>query len=158
MAATASSLDNLRRVFVAGLRDIVGVRPYRSTPIRVRALRSIARCSMARRSSSDRMATADFVALRTNRGAAQAALVAFDLQFENEDWRKLALEVRRAQLGSLVSRIEGLTFSESIDVDDAMVFAHACKLGLKGSSQSVWAASTRAGRCRNWLKVKNAAF
>jgi bifunctional non-homologous end joining protein LigD len=45
----------------------------------------------------------DFTALRTNRGAAEASLVAYDLlQFQGEDWRKLALEVRRAQLESRI--------------------------------------------------------
>jgi len=39
----------------------------------------------------------DFAALRTTRGVAQASFVAFDLlQFDGEDWRKLALEIRRA--------------------------------------------------------------
>jgi bifunctional non-homologous end joining protein LigD len=41
----------------------------------------------------------DFAALRTNRGADAAQLVAFDLLLINgEDRRKLPLEVRRAQL------------------------------------------------------------
>jgi ATP-dependent DNA ligase len=40
----------------------------------------------------------DFTALRSNRDAAEASFVAYDLlQFLGEDWRKLALEVRRAQ-------------------------------------------------------------
>jgi ATP-dependent DNA ligase len=41
----------------------------------------------------------DFAALRSNHGAAEASFVAYDLmQFQGEDWRKLALEVRPAQL------------------------------------------------------------
>jgi bifunctional non-homologous end joining protein LigD len=74
----------------------------------------------------------DFTALRTNRGAAQASFVAYDLlQFQGEDWRRLALEVRRAQLDSLVAGIDGLTFSEAIEGDGAIVFDHACRLGLE---------------------------
>jgi bifunctional non-homologous end joining protein LigD len=75
----------------------------------------------------------DFAALRTNRGAAQASFVAYDLlQFQGEDWRSMPLEVRRAQLESIVSGIDGIKFSQAIEGDGAVVFAHACKLGLEG--------------------------
>ena len=101
----------------------------------------------------------DFAALRTNRGAAQASLVAYDLlQFEGEDWRKLALEVRRVQLESIVSGIDGLTFSEAIEGDGAIVFDHARKLGLEGIVSKRLGGVYSSGRCRNWLKFKNPAF
>jgi bifunctional non-homologous end joining protein LigD len=101
----------------------------------------------------------DFTALRTNRGAAQASFVAYDLlQFQGEDWRKLALEVRRAQLESLVADIDGIKFSEAIEGDGAVVFAHACKLGLEGIVSKRLGGAYASGRCRNWLKVKNPAF
>ena len=101
----------------------------------------------------------DFTALRTNRGAAQASFVAYDLlQFEGEDWRRLALEVRRAQLESLVAGIDGLTFSEAIEGDGAIVFDHACRLGLEGIVSKRLGGLYASGRCRNWLKVKNPAF
>jgi bifunctional non-homologous end joining protein LigD len=101
----------------------------------------------------------DFTALRTNRGAAEASLVAYDLlQFQGEDWRKLALEVRRAQLESIVSGIDGLTFSEAIEGDGALVFDHACRLGLEGIVSKRLGGLYASGRCRNWLKVKNPAF
>jgi ATP-dependent DNA ligase len=87
----------------------------------------------------------DFAALRTTLGAAQASFVAFDLlQFTSEDWRKPPLEVLRAQLGSLVAGIDRLAFSEALNADGAIVFAHARELGLEGMSRSVWAACTRA--------------
>jgi bifunctional non-homologous end joining protein LigD len=101
----------------------------------------------------------DFTALRTNRGAAQASLVAYDLLlFQGEDWRKLALEVRRAQLESLVAGIDGLTFSGAIEGDGAIVFDHACKLGLEGIVSKRLGGLYASGRCRNWLKVKHPAF
>ena len=101
----------------------------------------------------------DFTALRTTRGAAQASFVAFDLlRFEGEDWRKLPLEVRRAQLGSLVAGIDGLTFSEALDADGAIVFAHACELGLEGIVSKRLGGVYSSGRCRNWVKVRNPAF
>jgi ATP-dependent DNA ligase len=35
-------------------------------------------------------------------------------------------------LESIVSGIDGLTFSEAIEGDGAIVFDHACRLGLEG--------------------------
>jgi bifunctional non-homologous end joining protein LigD len=101
----------------------------------------------------------DFVALRTNRGAERAIFVAFDLlQMEREDWRKLALEVRRAQLESLVAGIDAIMFNEAIDAEGALVFAHACKLGLEGIVSKRLGGVYSSGRCRNWVKVKNPEF
>jgi bifunctional non-homologous end joining protein LigD len=101
----------------------------------------------------------DFAALRTNRGAGQASLVAYDLlQFQGEDLRKLPLEIRRAQLESLVAGVDAITFSEAIYADGATVFAHACKLGLEGIVSKRLGGAYASGRCRNWLKVKNPEF
>jgi bifunctional non-homologous end joining protein LigD len=101
----------------------------------------------------------DFAALRTNRGAAQASFVAYDLlQFQGEDWRSMPLEVRRAQLESLVGESDAIKFSEAIEGDGAIVFAHACKLGLEGIVSKRLGGLYAGGRCRNWLKVKNPAF
>jgi bifunctional non-homologous end joining protein LigD len=101
----------------------------------------------------------DFTALRTNRGAAEATLVAFDLlSFEGDDWRRLPLEVRRAQLESLVTGVDGLTFSDGIAHDGATVFAHACRLGLEGIVSKRLGGLYVSGRCRHWLKVKNPEF
>jgi bifunctional non-homologous end joining protein LigD len=101
----------------------------------------------------------DFAALRTNRGAAQASLVAYDLlQFQGEDWRSMPLEVRSAQLKSLVAGVDAIKFSEAIEGDGAIVFAHACKLGLEGIISKRLGGIYSSGRCRNWLKVKNPEF
>jgi bifunctional non-homologous end joining protein LigD len=70
----------------------------------------------------------------------------------------MPLEVRRAQLESLVSEIDGLTFSEAIQGDGAIVFDHACRLGLEGIVSKRLGGAYSSGRCRNWLKVKNPAF
>ena len=101
----------------------------------------------------------DFAALRTKRGAEQASFVVFDLlRFEGEDWRRLALEVRRAQLESLVAGIDAITFSEAIDEEGAVVFAHACKLGLEGIVSKRAGSRYRSGTTRNWLKCLNPNF
>jgi bifunctional non-homologous end joining protein LigD len=94
-----------------------------------------------------------------NRGAERASFVAFDLlQFEGEDWRKLPLEVRRAQLDSLVAGIDGLTFSEAIEGDGPLVFAKACELGVEGIVSKRLGGVYSSGRCRNWLKVRNPTY
>jgi hypothetical protein len=67
----------------------------------------------------------------------------------------MPLEVRRAQLESLVDGIDGLTFSEAIEGDGALVFDHACRLGLEGIVSKRLGGLYASGRCRNWLKVKN---
>jgi bifunctional non-homologous end joining protein LigD len=83
------------------------------------------------------------------------------LRFQGEDWRGMPLEVRRAQLESVVDGVDGIRFSEAIEGDGAIVFDHACRLGLEGIvSKRLGGAysSGSSGRCRNWVKVKNPEF
>ena len=83
----------------------------------------------------------DFGALRIKAGGAQACLVAFDLlTLDAEDVRLRPIEERRDKLSGLVRGPDGVVFSEAIEAEGAVVFAHACKLGLEGI------ASERAGR------------
>jgi hypothetical protein len=75
-----------------------------------------------------------------------------------EDRSKLTLEARRAQLESLVSGIDAITFNEAVDAEGAIVFAKACEMGrghrLEATSRRVYP----SGPCRNWLKVRNPDF
>ena len=113
---------------------------------------------MARLSSSGWTAIV-ILTLRTKRGAERASFVAFDLlRIEREDRRKLALEVRRAQLESLVAGINAITFSEAIYGEGAIVFAKACEMGLEGIVSKRLGGAYSSGPCRNWVKVKNPAF
>jgi bifunctional non-homologous end joining protein LigD len=70
----------------------------------------------------------------------------------------MPLEVRRAQLESLVADVDGIKFSEAIEADGAIVFDHACKLGLEGIVSKRLGGLYASGRCRTWLKVKNPNF
>jgi bifunctional non-homologous end joining protein LigD len=75
----------------------------------------------------------DIAALRTKAGGAQACLVAFDLLGpDGEDFRQRPLEERRDRLARLVRGVDGILFSEALASEGALVFAHACKLGLEG--------------------------
>jgi bifunctional non-homologous end joining protein LigD len=102
----------------------------------------------------------DFAALRTKRGAAEASFVAFDLlHVDGEDRRKLALEVRRAELAALVAGIDAtIAFSKAIDAEGAVVFAKACELGVEDIVSKRLGSVYLSGPCRNWLEVKNPAF
>ena len=101
----------------------------------------------------------DFAALRTKGGAAAASLVAFDLlHFDGHDRRRTPLDARRAELRPLISGVDGVMFSESIEGDGALVFRKACELGLVGIVQKRRGGLYWSGRCHNWLKVKNPEF
>jgi bifunctional non-homologous end joining protein LigD len=57
-----------------------------------------------------------------------------------------------------VSESDGITFSEAIDGDGAIVFDHACRLGLEGIVSKRLGGAYSSGRCRNSLKVRNPDF
>jgi bifunctional non-homologous end joining protein LigD len=101
----------------------------------------------------------DFGALRTKAGGAEACLVAFDLLTLNgEDLRQRPLEERRDRLARLICGVDGVLFSEAIEAEGAVVFAHACRLGLEGIVSKRKGSLYRSGTSRSWLKSKNPAF
>jgi bifunctional non-homologous end joining protein LigD len=57
----------------------------------------------------------------------------------------------------LLSRASpGLRFNEHLDeADGALVFAHACKLGLEGIVSKRKSSRYRSGRSPDWIKSKN---
>jgi bifunctional non-homologous end joining protein LigD len=67
-------------------------------------------------------------------GAASACLYAFDLlAVEGEDLRRLPLEALRERLADLLADTgPALRLSEHLDGDGAVIFEHACRLGLEG--------------------------
>jgi hypothetical protein len=48
-----------------------------------------------------------------------------------------------------------MRFNEHIEGDGPTVFAHACKMGLKGIVSKRKNSAYRSGRSRDWLKMKN---
>jgi bifunctional non-homologous end joining protein LigD len=101
----------------------------------------------------------DFGALRTKAGGARACLVAFDLLgLDGEDLRPRSLEERRDKLARLTAGVDGLLFSEAIEGEGEIVFAHACKLGLEGIVSKRAGSLYRSGASRSWLKSKNPGF
>ena len=101
----------------------------------------------------------DFVALRTKSGGAQASLVAFDLlSLEGSDLREQPLAERREALERLVAGVDSIQFSKAQQAAGAIVFAHACKLGLEGIVSKRVFSRYRSGTSRNWLKCLNPEF
>jgi hypothetical protein len=49
----------------------------------------------------------------------------------------------------------GIVLSDHTDDDGALLFVHACRMGLEGIVSKRLSASYRSGRSRDWLKVKN---
>jgi bifunctional non-homologous end joining protein LigD len=69
----------------------------------------------------------------------------------------IRLAVRKATIASLLARAApGLRFNEHLDEEDgALVFAHACKLGLEGIVSTRRSSPYRSGRSPDWIKSKN---
>jgi bifunctional non-homologous end joining protein LigD len=75
-----------------------------------------------------------FDALHRRHKAGDAILYAFDLlEFDGEDFRPLPLAQGKAQLARLLARMNaGIAVNEHTDDDGAVVFGHACTMGLEG--------------------------
>jgi bifunctional non-homologous end joining protein LigD len=55
----------------------------------------------------------------------------------------------------LGKRLIGTVLSEHTDEDGAMLFVHACRMGLEGIDSKRLSAPYRSGPSRDWIKVKN---
>jgi bifunctional non-homologous end joining protein LigD len=82
---------------------------------------------------------ASFNRIRHHRYDDCVFLYAFDLiELNGDDLRRDPLNVRKATLASVLARAApGLRLNEHLDEEDGpIVFAHACKLGLRASFRS----------------------
>jgi bifunctional non-homologous end joining protein LigD len=75
-----------------------------------------------------------FDALHRRGRVTDAILQAFDLlELDGEDLRSLPLGQRKKRLARLLARVRaGIAINEHTDEDGAMVFLHACRMGLEG--------------------------
>jgi ATP-dependent DNA ligase len=89
----------------------------------------------------------------------EARLCAFDLlELNGEDYRGQPLLDRKRRLRRLLSKPrDGLEYVEHLEGDGAVIFEHACKLGLEGIVSKRWDMPYRAGPTKLWLKIKNPA-
>ena len=84
-------------------------------------------------------------------------LYTFDLlELDGEDWRKAAMEARKARLAKVLARVkDGIQFNEHIEDDGQLVYEHACKMGLEGIVAKRLDLPYQSGRAKCWIKVKN---
>ncbi len=98
-----------------------------------------------------------FDKLRQRRNEWSVFLVAFDLlELNGRDLRREPIEIRKAGLARLLRNAEpGLQLGEHIEHEAAIVFEHACKLGLEGIVSKRRGSRYQSGRSSLWLKSKN---
>jgi bifunctional non-homologous end joining protein LigD len=101
-----------------------------------------------------------FDRIRYRRHDGSVFLYAFDLiELNGDDLRREPLEVRKATLASVLAEAAaGLRLNEHLEHNDgAIVFAHACRMGLEGIVSKRKDSAYRSGRSPDWLKMKNPA-
>jgi bifunctional non-homologous end joining protein LigD len=98
-----------------------------------------------------------FDALHRRGTVAEAMLYAFDLlELDGEDLRALSLGDRKKRLARLLGgRRLGKVLSDHTDEDGALLFVHACRMGLEGIVSKKLGAPYPSGRSTEWLKIKN---
>jgi ATP-dependent DNA ligase len=105
----------------------------------------------------DQDGVAVFQMLRQRRNGRLAFLYAFDLlQLDGRDLRREPIETRKAQLANLIrDASSGIQLNDHIEHEAAIVFEHACKLGLEGIVSKRSGSRYVSGRSSDWIKLKN---
>jgi bifunctional non-homologous end joining protein LigD len=95
--------------------------------------------------------------LRHRRNDPTVFLYAFDLiGLDGRDLRRERIEDRKAALVKLLRRSDyGIFLNEHVEDEAAVVFQHACKLGLEGIVSKRRGSPYVSGRSPHWLKLKN---
>jgi bifunctional non-homologous end joining protein LigD len=100
----------------------------------------------------------DFNALHSGKSNHEAQLYAFDvLAMEGDDLRSLPLSMRKASLAKLLHRRPDGIFTGSFGEGEIGpdLFRQACMMGLEGLVSKRADRPYRAGRSKDWVKVKN---
>jgi bifunctional non-homologous end joining protein LigD len=90
----------------------------------------------------------------------QPAIRWYDLlELNGADLRREPIEVRKATLASILRKSRpGVRLNEHLEhPEGAVVFQHACKMGLEGIVSKRLGSRYRSGRSPDWLKFKNPA-
>jgi len=108
----------------------------------------------------DKDGLSDFDALHSRRHDKQALFYVFDiLASDGEDYRGLALLLRKAKLARLLKRqVDGVFIAEyeQGDIGDVLFWV-ACNMNLEGIVSKRLDRAYGAGRCNYWIKIKNPA-
>jgi bifunctional non-homologous end joining protein LigD len=100
-----------------------------------------------------------FQLIRGHGTNARAILCAFDLlEVNGEEIRREPIEERKRRLAGLLRLPhDGIALNEHFKGDAASIFKHACALGCEGIVSKRLGSPYRAGRSKDWLKIKNPA-
>jgi bifunctional non-homologous end joining protein LigD len=80
------------------------------------------------------------------------------LELDGEDYRPQPLLARKTRLEALLAGAPaGIQYNGHMEGDGAVVFVHACKLGLEGIVSKHRERPYRSGPSKTWLKIKNPA-
>jgi hypothetical protein len=132
--------------------------PLRRRPISNAVSVALRRSSSAKVVCCDEKGVAAFQMLRHRRNEPKAFLYAFDLlELNGTDLRREPIEVRKATLASILRKARhGVRLNEHLEhPEGAVVFQHACKMGLEGIVSKRLGSRYRSGRSPDWLKFKN---
>jgi bifunctional non-homologous end joining protein LigD len=78
------------------------------------------------------------------------------IELDGRDLRREQIELRKTELLKLLREADyGIFLNEHIDDEAAIVFQHACKLGLEGIVSKRRGSPYVSGRSLHWLKLKN---
>ena len=102
----------------------------------------------------------DFNALHSGKSNHEVQLYAFDvLAMDGDDLRPLPLSMRKASLAKLLHRRPDGIFTGSFEQGEIGpdLFRKACEFGLEGLVSKRADRPYRAGRSKDWIKVKNRA-
>jgi bifunctional non-homologous end joining protein LigD len=101
---------------------------------------------------------ADFNALHSRQHDEEVQLYAFDiLALDGEDLRSLSLSMRKTNLARLLARRPDGIFVAPYETGEIGpdLFRAACNMGLEGMVSKRVDRPYRAGRSKDWVKVKN---
>jgi bifunctional non-homologous end joining protein LigD len=102
----------------------------------------------------------DFERLMSRRVDREVFAYRFDLlALDGDDLRPQPLEQRRAKLTRVLAQsMDGIVLSEHMDGElGAVMYRHACRMGLEGIVSKRRDKPYVAGRWITWLKIKNPA-
>ena len=100
----------------------------------------------------------DFEGLHSGTCNEEVRLYAFDLLSDDAvDMRDETLQIRKLWLGKLLKRSgDGIIYNDhDVGAIGIHLFEHACLLGLEGIVSKRRDSGYKAGRCKDWIKVKN---
>jgi ATP-dependent DNA ligase len=100
----------------------------------------------------------DFAALHSRKHNDEVQFYAFDmLAGDGDDYRRLPLSMRKANLARLLARRSEGIFPAQFEQGEIGpdLFRHACMMGLEGMVSKHADRAYGTGRCTHWIKNKN---